>query len=40
MPFTISKPEKCNMKEETVVEGHVPSMLPSDKKWRLVWNDE
>lgn len=40
MPFVASVPQKCGMKEEITVKEHAPSLLPSDKKWRLVWSDE
>ena len=30
----------CNMIATDAVEGRAPSLLPSDKKWKLVWNDE
>ena len=32
--------EDAHMKEAFPVEGHAPSLLPADKEWKLVWNDE
>ena len=30
----------CNMTAVNAVEESAPSILPADKKWKLVWNDE
>ena len=30
----------CNMTAIDAVEDRAPSILPADKKWKLVWNDE
>lgn len=40
MAFVSSTPKRINTVTATVVEGHAPSTLPADKKWKLVWNDE
>ena len=32
--------KECNMTAAEAVEGRAPSLLPSEKKWKLVWNDE
>ena len=31
---------ECNMTAVEAVEDRAPSILPADKKWKLVWNDE
>lgn len=40
MAFKPTKLTDVGMKKTVAVEGHAPSWLPNDKKWRLVWNDE
>lgn len=40
MPFVTAEPKEYNMKYEVAVEGQAPSILPVDKKWKLVWSDE
>ena len=40
MAFVPVVPEVCSMTETVAVEGHAPSLLPSDKRWRLVFHDE
>lgn len=40
MAFVETTLKECVMKAQTVVDGHAPSILPTDKKWKLVWSDE
>lgn len=40
MAFVQSTPEKYPMKEIKISDGYVPSYLPADKNWKLVWSDE
>jgi hypothetical protein len=40
MPFVPVEPKECGMRACTPVEGHAESLLPSEKEWKLVWNDE
>ncbi|MBR4033759.1 MAG: hypothetical protein IKJ04_03030, partial [Clostridia bacterium] len=30
----------CQMTATDAVAGRAPSLLPSERKWKLVWNDE
>ncbi len=40
MAFNPVELQTINMNREESVKGHAPSLLPSNKKWKLVWNDE
>ena len=40
MAFKPTKLTDVGMKKTFAVEGHAASFLPSEKNWRLVWNDE
>lgn len=40
MAFKPTQLTDVGMKKNFAVEGHAASFLPSEKKWRLVWNDE
>ena len=40
MAFKPTQLTDVGMKKTFAVEGHAASFLPSEKNWRLVWNDE
>lgn len=40
MPFTPVELQKTEMCARTPVAAHAESLLPAEKNWKLVWNDE
>ena len=40
MAFNPVELQNCKINREESVAGQAPSLLPGNKKWKLVWNDE
>lgn len=40
MAFQPTQLKECNIRRENPVPDHAESLLPADKKWKLVWHDE